>query len=103
MKPGVLPLVLLALATACAAVRTVPELTPDLFARGGALGLDSAEIRAGREAFVRQCGRCHAHPDPRDTPREGWDAVLERMGEKSHSSPRERSAIRAFVQSASAP
>lgn len=93
---------MIAVTAACGTLRPVPELTPDLFAGGEALGFTREELVLGRAEYLQTCNECHAHPDPLETPVEGWESVLSRMLPKTRSGAADAAAIRAFVLTASA-
>jgi cytochrome c5 len=89
--------VLIAALAACSAPRPVPELTPDLFARGEALGFARDELQLGRRTFTHACSECHARPDPLEVPGDGWETVLAVMIPKTGAERAESRALRAFV------
>ena len=92
-RPGHLALLLTALAaTACAPA--IPQVTPDAATRAG---VDFAQLSAGREVYVGNCGGCHRLSRPGERTAADWAEHLPEMSKEARLTPEETAAVTAYL------
>ena len=79
-------------ATGCAPA--IPRVTPDAASRAG---VDFAQLSAGREVYVGNCGGCHRLSRPGERTAADWAEHLPDMSKEAKLTPEETAAVTAYL------
>lgn len=92
LRPRLALLLTTLVATACAPA--IPRVTPDAATRAGA---DFAQLSAGREVYVGNCGGCHRLSRPGERTAANWAEHLPQMAKEAELTSEETAAVTAYL------
>lgn len=60
-------------------------------------GADFSRLQQGREIYITRCAKCHSVEPVKKYSLHEWEKIVPEMAEKTHLSPSETEAVRAYV------